>query len=768
MLQLGLDLSKVDLEGLLASLPHSGAAPPRPRPRSRRPQDSDASFAPAAPLGRPVPSGKHSRAHGQALAGGCCGERMRFTVTVCNHLGEVCHNSDALVTVLVEGLSLMSKTHPEPRPWVENNRDGTYSVQFVCSTPGRYHITASVEGVALPMCPVEIDVLPGVASAHQSEIHGLQNQIVDAGGMGKFTVVACDEFGNRCYEGGSRLGARAVGHAKLHEVMDNDDGTYGVLYSVPEWAHGPVKIEVLLDGVPLRDSPVVPQVRQRSLKEEANEQTLARPGGTAIQDQLERLRWLQQNPPVEVPDLPPVSLLEGAAASIPRALGDASRGDGPAAAAAWRAADEWRQLSEARAEIARAREDLRRHQEVLLSVGNAVHGEYMKVQDQDRGMAVRKAELEQVEDQLHSLRAELGRQYMHQQRQALAAPSCGSTPAALGAEHSTARHLANAQRGGSSSLRHLLSPTSASPRSRDWEALSPVGGQQESSLSAEMAQLAALREGFERKRQYLQQLEETDRVQSRQGALGARRVDQYAGALAEVPPPAALPPAIPPFDASPPSDFAGSSRTPRARGQRNLLTEPLPPPEAPPAVSSPALSRVSPRVRALPAPDLEDWASSPGGIPSSPPMSPDSPLDWGASSPSRSDADIGHVMKHIFHAYASKSGGSVALPPKGGRSARVALCKQDLVRLAQAAHLRLPGSELENVFDNTAQRFGALKLGKASGADLALPFELFVELITETAKRQYSDLPEGDATRLLFEKNLAPLSRRLAELEGSD
>mmetsp|Transcript_114966 Transcript_114966/g.326136 ORF Transcript_114966/g.326136 Transcript_114966/m.326136 type:complete len:124 (-) Transcript_114966:347-718(-) len=123
-------------------------------------------------------------------------------------------------------------------------------------------------------------------------------------------------------------------------------------------------------------------------------------------------------------------------------------------------------------------------------------------------------------------------------------------------------------------------------------------------------------------------------------------------------------------------------------------------------------------------------------------------------------------MKHIFRSYASKSGGSAALPPKGARSGRVALCKQDLVRLAQAAQLRIPGSELEEAFDGTARRFGALNLGKPDSAEPALPFELFVELVTETARRQYSDLPEGDATRLLFEKHFVPLSRRLSQLEG--
>ncbi|CAK0861842.1 unnamed protein product [Prorocentrum cordatum] len=154
----------------------------------------------------------------------------------------------------------MSKTHPETTPTGGEQRRRDLSVAlFVCATPGSYNVTVSVDGVVMPMCPLQIDVGPGPASAHKSEVQGKDNQVVDLGGMGKFTVVAHDEFGNLCHEGGSRLGVRALGHVKLLEVTDNEDGTYQVVYSVPEWAQGPVKIEVLLDGVRLRDSPVVPQ-----------------------------------------------------------------------------------------------------------------------------------------------------------------------------------------------------------------------------------------------------------------------------------------------------------------------------------------------------------------------------------------------------------------------------------------------------------------------------------------------------------------------------
>lgn len=52
-----------------------------------------------------------------------------------------------------------------------------------------------------------------------------------------------DEFGNLCGEGGARFGVRASAHVRLHEVSDNEDGTYTVTYSIPDWAQGQIKLE---------------------------------------------------------------------------------------------------------------------------------------------------------------------------------------------------------------------------------------------------------------------------------------------------------------------------------------------------------------------------------------------------------------------------------------------------------------------------------------------------------------------------------------------
>eukprot|EP00439_Symbiodinium_sp_Y106_P063230 s2120_g9.t1 len=198
-------------------------------------------------------------AHGPALVGGNCGERMYFIVTTVTSDGHVMKEGGASVTCTVTGRSLMSKTQPEPRPFVEDRQDGTYHIQFVCATPGVYEITACVDGVALPMCPVAVTV-----ACCARFVRGDGSQRCKLGGSAEFTIQAMDEFGNLCGEGGARFGVRASAHVRLHEVSDNEDGTYTVSYSIPDWAQGPVKLEVLLDGHPIRGSPLVPRLIGRS------------------------------------------------------------------------------------------------------------------------------------------------------------------------------------------------------------------------------------------------------------------------------------------------------------------------------------------------------------------------------------------------------------------------------------------------------------------------------------------------------------------------
>eukprot|EP00913_Durusdinium_trenchii_P000538 g494.t1 len=76
----------------------------------------------------------------------------------------------------------MSKTQPEPRPFVEDMQDGTYNIQFVCATPGSYEINALVDGNKLPMCPiiVHISQWPPSATTTQAFEMGHSDYLITA------------------------------------------------------------------------------------------------------------------------------------------------------------------------------------------------------------------------------------------------------------------------------------------------------------------------------------------------------------------------------------------------------------------------------------------------------------------------------------------------------------------------------------------------------------------------------------------------------------
>mmetsp|Transcript_12192 Transcript_12192/g.27563 ORF Transcript_12192/g.27563 Transcript_12192/m.27563 type:complete len:895 (+) Transcript_12192:81-2765(+) len=357
----------------------------------------------------------HSVAYGAALAGGLCGDRLQFTVSTVSSTGRKCYDTEARVAAEVTGVSLLSKSMPEPRPWVDDRKDGTYLVQFVCATPGQYSITARINGTPLPLCPVMIDVAPGRASAQHSDLLGAGLSYCLAGAQTDFNIVARDEFGNECVRGGAQFGVRAVGHACLHEVADNEDGTYTVSYSIPEWAQGPVRLEVLLDGVPLKGSPVMPRLQQlgkHTLEGDVDTKDREALSAGFMPAELKGLEWLREHRPPDIPTVP----FPGAALDRISGSGEEA-GAAAAARAAWRAADEWRALSDLRADFLRCREELIRHQELLVRVGDAVQREVGMLKEKERSVDTLREDLTQVEDRLAWQRRYLSGEYARRLRQ---------------------------------------------------------------------------------------------------------------------------------------------------------------------------------------------------------------------------------------------------------------------------------------------------------------------------------------------------------------
>eukprot|EP00929_Paragymnodinium_shiwhaense_P003219 TRINITY_DN10364_c0_g1_i1.p1 TRINITY_DN10364_c0_g1~~TRINITY_DN10364_c0_g1_i1.p1 ORF type:complete len:767 (+),score=124.09 TRINITY_DN10364_c0_g1_i1:87-2387(+) len=640
-------------------------------------------------------SAKHSLAHGPALAGGVCGERLQFTVTAVTEDGRVCDIANTRVAAHVTGLSLLSKAFPEPRPWIEDRKDGTYLVQFVCATPGQYHVSAFIDGILLPMCPVTMEIRPGPPSAMFCDVTGEGKRQCQVGSHAEFIVQTRDEFGNACNSGGHRIGVRAVGHAKLHEVCDNEDGSYSVCYSLPEYAQGPVHFEVLLDGVPIKDSPVQPSVQMAALPQGAMgaiDDIAHQSGHDSL---VEQLKWIKENPPRDIPDMPEIP--QGGFGSNPGPVTAGSSSEAAAARHAWRAADEWRRLAELRDEMSQVRASLLEHREALAMVGNAVHAEAINLQGQTMSDA---NDLAEVQSRLNWMRSDLTAQ----------AFGGGPQPAAI-----------------QDSCQTCGSPRTGSPVNGAFPE-----GDVDAQMSAVQKQLNSLHEGIETKRRWLKEQE----AHSRAGGFQSMPMGMGSpvGRINEVPPPEA-PPALkdsrslgfgtlpePAAEMSPGRGY--SSNAPRG----GVLRQPPPPPSPPPAFNS-----------------HQQSMASPSSSPSSPGM---------GRNPS--PEELGHAMKKLFRAFASRSiNGS-----QRGRNARMALGLVDYTRLANAAQLRIPHSDLEDAFQQTVKRYGG---SSSADGEKTLAFEIFVELLVETARKRYGDLSDQEGTTALFEDHLLPLARQLEE-----
>lgn len=504
-------------------------------------------------------------------------------------------------------------------------------------------------------------------------------------------------------------------------------------------------------------------------------------------------------------------------------VGD-QRGDPPPEASvsrlAWSAADEWRRLAEVRSELERCRDQLAEHQAVLLHVGDAIHTEVDRLQEWERNVKMREDELGDVEKQLEGMRSEIQKQYLTQKRlletmsakdEAPASPrqlaAASTTPRSSGrtgpSTLSPGRELQVGDRGGFKD-RVDSSPAPALP----WETRSQASaaGQRQPLQASAEEELISLQRGIEQKKRQLRVLEEeagnvarphfaaasgTPRAVKGEPSPQERLHPMLEGRLLSG---LAPPPAPPPLDAAPPPVFGDDSSRARIRAPAH--------PAQCAGTSDrgfPTRSTAEAAVGADPLPELPVFSSSDTGLgvgllraPPPPPAPPPSialggshsngpsaspkgadrargsmPADFKKEAASPVGAagmatteELGQAMKQLFHAFASRAAGSVA-KPGGGRAGRVALGLQDYLRMAHASQLRLSQGELEVVFAETAERFGS----PTNSGEPALAFELFVELLVETARRQFTDLKDTESAAALFEVHLLPLARRLRRLE---
>jgi len=146
-------------------------------------------------------------------------------------------------------------------PKIVDNGDGTWSVEYNATDPGKYHIDVIQRNPSIPVLydhvknsPIDVLIEPGTV-AENCIAYGPG---LDAGNLdtlpATFTIEARDKHGNKMKEGGDPFQVDLMGPTGPVpvDIVDNGDGTYQVTYQ-PQDA-GRHDIAVTLDGKPIKGS----------------------------------------------------------------------------------------------------------------------------------------------------------------------------------------------------------------------------------------------------------------------------------------------------------------------------------------------------------------------------------------------------------------------------------------------------------------------------------------------------------------------------------
>lgn len=174
-------------------------------------------------------------AYGPGLEKAEPGKPADFTIEARNAGGRKCPVGGENFDIQLQG-----PTGPVPVQ-CRDNGDGTYSCQYVPNAPGDHVLNINLKGQPIKGNPWRIDVRQR-ADARMSSIEDF-----------KFNIIARNGSGQPLTSGGENWTVQ-ISDGVQPRVVDNNNGTYTVSYSLPR--PGNYSVSVMLDGVHVRGSPM--------------------------------------------------------------------------------------------------------------------------------------------------------------------------------------------------------------------------------------------------------------------------------------------------------------------------------------------------------------------------------------------------------------------------------------------------------------------------------------------------------------------------------
>eukprot|EP01113_Clastostelium_recurvatum_P018917 TRINITY_DN222_c0_g1_i3.p1 TRINITY_DN222_c0_g1~~TRINITY_DN222_c0_g1_i3.p1 ORF type:complete len:958 (+),score=357.35 TRINITY_DN222_c0_g1_i3:135-3008(+) len=202
---------------------------------------------------KPHPDAGHSYAEGPGLEGGQALQPSRFKIFARDREDKPRADGGDPFTVKVQG--------PVDTPaTVKDNGDGTYDVEYHPTVPGDYVVTALLGSDPIKNTPVSVSV-KAAPSANLSYAAGPGLEKVFDNEPARFTIYSVDVDGKPRTDGGDPFDVVIKGPQDVKaEVVDNNDGTYGVTWA-PEHT-GDYTVEVTLRGEHIKNSPHQVNVRE--------------------------------------------------------------------------------------------------------------------------------------------------------------------------------------------------------------------------------------------------------------------------------------------------------------------------------------------------------------------------------------------------------------------------------------------------------------------------------------------------------------------------